>query len=83
MKDEPLRVEGLLLESRVAMSKTASTMRERCWKGRVQSLPTTGGVHKRCRFLFDHGTNEEAERALRAMIAPDPADAKSHHNLGR
>ena len=39
-------------------------------------------AESRCRFLFDHGTNDEAERALRSMIEADPADAEAHHNLG-
>ena len=36
----------------------------------------------RSQFLFEHGSAEEAESALRALIDHDPADASAHHNLG-
>jgi tetratricopeptide (TPR) repeat protein len=39
-------------------------------------------LQNRCQFLFDHGTNEESERALRAQIERDASDAEAHHNLG-
>ena len=36
----------------------------------------------RCQFLFEHGTSDEAERALRELIDHSPDDASAHHNLG-
>ena len=36
----------------------------------------------RCQFLFDQGTSDEAEQALRELIDHSPDDASAHHNLG-
>lgn len=35
-----------------------------------------------CQFHFDHGTPEEAERALNSLIELHPNDGSAHHNLG-
>jgi Flp pilus assembly protein TadD len=37
---------------------------------------------ERCEFRFDHGTADEAERTLRALIDHAPDDASAYHNLG-
>ena len=39
-------------------------------------------MRERCHFLFNHGTDDEAEAALRSLIEHQPADAEAHHNLG-
>ena len=39
-------------------------------------------LRERCQFLFHHGTAEEAEQPLRALIARDATCADAHHNLG-
>ena len=36
----------------------------------------------RCQFLFEHGTPDEAEEALKCLIDHDPEDASAYHNLG-
>jgi tetratricopeptide (TPR) repeat protein len=83
MKEGALRAEGLLLRSRLAL------LQERIDEAR-QSLETGAAefpddktmLGNRCQFLFEHGTSDEAERALRLMIDRDPTDAEAHHNLG-
>jgi tetratricopeptide (TPR) repeat protein len=42
----------------------------------------TGRSHRRCQFLFEHGSPDEAEAALKTLIARDPQDPAAYHNLG-
>ena len=39
-------------------------------------------LSERSRFLFEHGTTDEADKALRALIERRPEDASAHHNRG-
>jgi tetratricopeptide (TPR) repeat protein len=83
MQDGPLRPEGLLLRSRLAL------LQERLDDAR-EALQTASAEYpddkltqsNRCQFLFEHGSEDEAEGALRSLIDRDPADAEAHHNLG-
>ena len=80
---DSLRCEGFLLQSKVAAARND-------WKGARQKLdhavnefPEDREAREaRCRLLFEHGTPEEAEWALRERVEYDPMDAAAHHNLG-
>jgi tetratricopeptide (TPR) repeat protein len=79
----PLRAEGLLLHSRLALLQSRLDDARNALEVAAAEYPddkTTLG--SRSQFLFEHGTNDEAERALRSMIDRDPSDAEAHHNLG-
>jgi protein O-GlcNAc transferase len=83
MQVGPLRPEGLLLKSRLGMLQNrldeARTALETAAAEFPDDRPT---LQSRSQFLFDHGTAEEAERALRTLIDRDASDAEAHHNLG-
>jgi O-antigen biosynthesis protein len=82
-KDVSLRSEGLLLMHRIALAagdlSAASAELERA---NAESPDDLEVIRTRCQFLFEHGAPEEAESALRTLLAGHPEDASAHHNLG-
>jgi O-antigen biosynthesis protein len=83
IKDQTLRAEGLVLKSRVALAQArVAEPRAALDSARAEFPADVMIMRERSRFLFDHGTGDEAEAALRSLIEREPADAESHHNLG-
>jgi Flp pilus assembly protein TadD len=82
-KEAPLRVEALLLRSRVAMAAgdvvVAGQELEQALADSPNDLET---IRLQCQFLFEHGTAGESEIALRRLIDRVPDDASARHNLG-
>jgi O-antigen biosynthesis protein len=83
VRDDMLSVEGALLKHRVALAQ-GRLQEARIELGRAASehpddLETLRSL---CQFFFEHGTPNEAEPALRQLIARDSEDASAHHNLG-
>ena len=83
LTDAHVRVEGLMLTSRLAQVHDRLDEVRAALESAVAENPNDwAAAQSRCQFLFDHGTDDEAERAFRSMIEFDPADADAHHNLG-
>ena len=81
--DRALRAEGLLIESRTAIKQgRIADARAVLDRGNAEYPDDLETLRGRSQFLFEHGSAEEAERALQALIDHDPADASAHHNLG-
>jgi tetratricopeptide (TPR) repeat protein len=77
------RTEGYLLESRVALALgNLPGARDALDRAAVENPNDREVLSSRAQFFFEHGTPEEAEAATLALIAHDPGDARSHHNLG-
>ena len=77
------RVEGCLLESRVAVALgNIAGARDALDRAAGESPDDREVLSSRAQFFFEHGTPEEAEAAVLALIALDPADPRSHQNLG-
>ena len=83
-KDPELRTEGLPDQEPVGEGAGVARGGPRCARsGSSPSGPTTGRrSRERSRFLFEHGTIDEADEALRALIDHRPEDASAHHNRG-
>jgi tetratricopeptide (TPR) repeat protein len=83
VRDDDLRVEGLLIKGRTASKQErwddVRAALDQAVAERPDDLVT---LRERCEFLFNHGTPDEAERALLASIDRDPRDASAFHNLG-
>jgi len=79
----PIRAEGLLLKSRLAVAQErlddARAIVEATAAEYPDDLPT---LRHRCEVFVSHGTVEEGERALRSLIDHDPRDAEAHRCLG-
>ena len=81
--DDALRSEAALLAARVAVAVGEPEHARAAFEDAVAARPDDPEVlHYRCQFLFEHGTDDEAEHALCALIAREPGDAAAHHNLG-
>ena len=81
--DDGLRIEGLLMKSRAAQTQGRLTEARNALDRAHAEQPDDAQVQReRCQFLFDHGTSDEAERTLRALIDHSPDDASAYHNLG-
>jgi tetratricopeptide (TPR) repeat protein len=82
-QDGALRPEGLLLKSRLGLLQNRLEEARTALETAAAEYPDDRlTLQSRSQFLFDHGTAEEAERALRSLIDRDASDAESHHNLG-
>ena len=82
-QDGPLRPEGLLLMGRLGLLQNRLDDARTALETAAAEYPDDRlTLQSRCQFLFDHGTAEEAERALRSLIDRDASDAEAHHNLG-
>jgi tetratricopeptide (TPR) repeat protein len=82
-RETPLRVEALLLRSRVALAQGLPDDARRWLDLALSEDPHDLEVVRwACQVLFEHGTTDEAERALRRLIDRSPDDASAHHNLG-
>jgi O-antigen biosynthesis protein len=80
---ESLRGEASLLGGRLAAScGDLGAAREQLEQAVAERPEDEERRQELCRFLFDHGTPEEAERALKGLLEHDPGDAAAHHNLG-
>jgi tetratricopeptide (TPR) repeat protein len=83
VQDDDLRVEGLLIKSRAAVRlgrlDVALTALNQAATIAPDDRETLGS---RCQFLFEHGSADEAESALRTLLDRDPGDASAYHNLG-
>jgi tetratricopeptide (TPR) repeat protein len=81
--DDGLRVEGLLMSSRLAQAQgrlaDARDALDRAFAERPDDLQM---MCERCQFLFDNGATGKAEQTLRSLIAHSPDDASAHYNLG-
>ena len=67
-----MRAEGMLLEGRVATAQNRfDDARAVLERARAEFPGDLEMLRERCQFLFHHGTAEEAEQALRALIARD------------
>jgi len=79
----PLRAEGMLIKSRIALRLGCEGDARMELDRAVAECPDDLDVLRcRCQFLFEHGAPEEAEGALRSLITHDPGDASAYHNLG-
>jgi len=82
-REDPLRVEALLLRSRIAMATGDVVEAGRELKQALADSPDDlETIRSQCQFLFEHGTPAESEIALRRLIDRVPHDASAHHNLG-
>ena len=83
LSNDSLRVEGWLLKSRIAL-------RLGCWEDVRTALDLAAEeypddpeiLNRRCQFLFEHGSADDAEQVLKRLIAHDPHDASAYYNLG-
>jgi O-antigen biosynthesis protein len=83
LADGARRIEGLLLQARVALSRRdVAAARNEYERVACEFPDDLDGLRGRCPFLFEHGPFEEAKEALRALVRRDPADASASHNLG-
>jgi tetratricopeptide (TPR) repeat protein len=83
MNEQAIRVEGLLLKSRIGLKQKRFAHARAALEEAAAEYPHDLEVLRgRCQFLFEHGEPAEAERALRSLIDHDPDDASAHHNLG-
>ncbi len=81
--DAHLRVEGLLLRSRVALAQgQVATAIEEMDRAQAEYPGDPEILSRHCQLLFEHGPVGEAERALRRLIEGHPTDASAYHNLG-
>jgi GT2 family glycosyltransferase/tetratricopeptide (TPR) repeat protein len=79
----PLRREGRLLKSRIALELGAVAEARRWLDEALSESPDDLEVIRwACQFLFEHGPPEEAEAALRRLAERSPGDASARHNLG-
>lgn len=78
-----LRIEGLLMKSRVAKAQGAlSVARESLDCALAERPDDWATLCERSRFLFEHGTTDEADEALRLLLERRPGYASAHHNHG-
>ena len=78
-----LRGEGLLLRGRAAASRGDLTGARNALGKAVAAYPDElEPLRALSQFLFEHGTPEEAERALEELARRAPKDASVQHNLG-
>jgi Flp pilus assembly protein TadD len=78
-----VRVEGHLLKSRVALAKEQLAEARVALETAIAEFPgDVGTLRESSNFFFHHGTDEEGERALRALLAREPSDAGAYHSLG-
>ena len=83
LKDDGLRIEGLLMKSRAAQTQgRLAEVRDALDRAHAEHPDDAQTQRERCQFLFDHGTSDEAERTLRALIDHAHDDASAYHNLG-
>jgi GT2 family glycosyltransferase/tetratricopeptide (TPR) repeat protein/2-polyprenyl-3-methyl-5-hydroxy-6-metoxy-1,4-benzoquinol methylase len=83
LEDRVLRIEGLLLQSRMARSLgRADEARAALEQAAAEHPEDLEALRSRCHFLFEHGPSGEAEAALRALAERNPEDPSAHHNLG-
>jgi GT2 family glycosyltransferase/tetratricopeptide (TPR) repeat protein len=81
--DPALRVEGRLLESRLALARGNVVAAQEAIEQAVAASPLDHLVlEAQCRLFFEHGAPDQAEAAIRALIARHPGDPAAHHNLG-
>ena len=81
--DPALRVEGRLLQGRLAMAAgDVAAARAEIEHAVAEDPGNRAALEARCHLLFEHGPPAEAEAALRALIDRDPEDPSAHHNLG-
>ena len=78
-----LRPAALTLVAETAVARGALDDAERRFEAARNEFPENIDVlQARCRFLFEHGTLDGAERALDELAQQMPDDAAVHHNLG-
>ena len=83
MKNAPVRAEGLLLKSRVALAQNRVDEARAALETACAEFPgDLAALRDRAQLLFEHGTADEAELALRSLIDHDASEAEAHHNLG-
>jgi tetratricopeptide (TPR) repeat protein len=78
-----IRVEGLLLESRIALGQgRIAEIRAALDRAVAECPDDPETLRSRCQLLFEQGAPDEAEGALRCLIAHDVENASAYHNLG-
>ncbi len=83
LTDAHVRVEGHLLKSRVALAKEQLAEARAALETALEEYPgDLGTLREGSNFFFHHGTDEEGERALWALLAREPSDAGAYHSLG-
>ena len=81
--NSPVRIEGHLLKSHVAKAEQRFGDARAALDAAFGDYPRDLAVLRtRSEFFFHHGTDEEAERALRLQIERDASDASAYHSLG-
>jgi protein O-GlcNAc transferase len=77
-----MRIEGPLMKSRTALGQgkvaEARAAPDQALARRHDDLQT---LRERSQFLFDNGSPDESEQALRALIERAPDDGSAHHHL--
>jgi Flp pilus assembly protein TadD len=72
-----------LLKSRVALTKALLAEARAALETALAEYPgDLGTLRESSNFFFHHGTDEEGERALRALLSRDPTDAGAYHSRG-
>ena len=78
-----LRPAALTLAAETAVARGAlDDAQQRFEAARLEFPDDIDVLQARCRFLFEHGTLEEAEEALEELAGRFPEDAAVRHNLG-
>jgi O-antigen biosynthesis protein len=78
-----LRVEGMLIKSRAAKAQGAlAAARDALDRALAECPNDWAALCEASQFHFEHGTTDEADKALRALLDRRPDDASAHHNRG-
>lgn len=81
--DDTLRAEGRMLRARVALAGgDLAAARAELEAAAAERPGDLDVLRAACEFLYEHGTPEEAGRALQDLAQRDPRDASALHNLG-
>jgi GT2 family glycosyltransferase/tetratricopeptide (TPR) repeat protein len=77
------RSTGRLLEARLSGQRGDYIAARRALEAALRESPESiDPLQELCRLIFEHGTPQEGEAALRQLIRREPEDAAAWHNLG-
>jgi tetratricopeptide (TPR) repeat protein len=83
LKDKSLAVEGLILNSRLAIGLGDLQSAQLNLQNAVRDFPKNEqALEALSRFYFEHRNPVEAEESLKELIHLNPENASAHHNLG-
>jgi tetratricopeptide (TPR) repeat protein len=78
-----LRLTGWTIQARLLERRGDLVGARRALESALHEVPdAVEPLQELCRFLFEHGEFDEAERALRRLTECSPGDASAWHNLG-